>query len=295
MARIKDPSHPLTRGKLSKKSDRVYRVRNGKQQEYTPSPNTKPASAKQKAHRARHGKINAILNALLADPQQAAALDNERLAYNSSIDLSVYPPIKRFVTAREYGYYKIGKQLDEQTTGKQRKATAKTALPRGLKLYIKPFADLSAAEVYEILKSRFAVFVLEQGIRYLDEDNIDLTATHLALHRKGLVVAYARLFEDFSDNPPQYDATGRPIATPRVLRAGRMLTTEHGKGYGRTIILHLIEEAKRQGADILRIHAQMDAVPFYRHFRFAKVGEPFEEAGIQHIVMERKLTKSATK
>ena len=164
-----------------------------------------------------------------------------------------------------------------------------------MKLYIKPFAELSAAEIYEILKARFSVFVLEQGIMYLDEDNIDYTATHLALRRASKVIAYARLFEQPGDNPPAYDAKFNLVPSPRILRAGRMLTLEHGKGYGRILLTRLIAEAKRQGADILRIHAQLDAVPFYRHFRFAKVGEPFTEAGISHILMERKLTSAKRK
>ena len=290
MARVKRPDGSKVSGKMSKKSNAVSRIRNGKEHQYEMNPYQGPASRAQKESRMLHGQISVLLNPMMADPAQVRELDRQMVAVNRTL-----PPEKRFKTTRQFGYSCIKQQLLAQAQAKPRKLTAESPLPRGLKLYIKPFAELSAVELYEILKSRFAVFVLEQGIRYLDEDNIDLTATHLALHHKGQVIAYARLFEDMSDNTPLYDEIGRPVLQPRVLRAGRMLTTEHGKGYGRILITHLIAEAKNQGADILRIHAQFAAVPFYRHFRFAKVGEPFTEAGIQHVIMERKLTKSATK
>ena len=295
MAKTQTPQPEIIRGKLNSKDKDVWRVRDKKQQHYTPKRNTAPASPKQQAHRSKHGKISTILNPLMADPAQREQLHRERLEYNHLIELGIIKSGKRYTTDRSYGYYIISKQLDEQEPQKQPRVTAKTALPRGYRLYIKPFADLSAVELYEILKSRFSVFVLEQGIRYLDEDNIDLTATHLALHRKGQVVAYARLYVDSGDNQLIINSRGVSVPQPRVFRAGRMLTTERGKGYGRIIILHLMAEAKRQGAEILRIHAQLDAASFYRHFRFAKVGEPFMEAGIEHIVMERKLTRSAAK
>jgi len=295
MAKIKDPLHPMTSGKMNKQSAEVFRVRNGKQQAYTPSPCSVPPSAAQKAHRAEHGSVCSMLNRIMANPQQAAEMERQRIEYNSSLDMSVYPPPRRFKTTREYGYHILLNQLRAGQDAKPAKLTAKTPLPKGVKLAVKPFSGLSASELYEILKSRFSVFMLEQGIRYLDEDNIDYSATHLALWRKGQVIAYVRLFEDTADNVPDIDNIGRSVYGPHVLRAGRMLTVEHGKGYGRIIITHLLAEAKRQGADVLRIHAQIDAVPFYRHFRFTKVGKPFIEAGIEHIVMERKLTRFAAK
>ena len=136
---------------------------------------------------------------------------------------------------------------------------------------IKAFNDLSPADLYEILKARFNVFYLEQQIRYPDMDNVDYLATHLSLRRNGLVIAYARLFPD---------------AEQGVLRIGRMLTTERGKGFGRLLMQQIIEEAKRQPASVLRLHAQTQAVPFYQRMGFQTVGDIFYEAEIPHISME---------
>jgi len=290
MAKVNRPDGAKVSGKEDKKTNSVHRVRNGVEHTYQMEPYQGPASHAQKLSRKLHGQISTILNPMMADPAKVNELTQQMEAFNRTV-----PPEQRVNSVRQFAYRHIKQMLLNGTAVRQRKATAATPLPKGLKLNIKPFAELSAAELYEILKSRFSVFVLEQEIRYLDEDNIDLTATHLALHRKGQVVAYARLFEDLNDNKPHYDEIGRPVFLPRVLRAGRMLTTERGRGYGRILLTHLMAEARRQGADILRLHAQLNAVPFYRHFRFTKVGEPFTEAGIQHITMERKLTKFSAK
>ena len=156
-----------------------------------------------------------------------------------------------------------------------RKNPIPKALPRGLKLHIKHFADLSTTELYEILKARFAVFYLEQHIAYQDFDDIDYNAVHLALHRKGRVVAYARLFQ--GNEPGQWII-------------GRMLTTERKKGCGKYILEQTILEAERQGANSIVLHAQTQVVSFYEQFGFRTFGDVFMEAGIPHIHMTKSLT-----
>jgi ElaA protein len=145
---------------------------------------------------------------------------------------------------------------------------------QALEAHIKPFDELSAAEVYEIIKARFNVFYLEQQIRYPDLDDVDYQATHLWLSNQKQVVAYARLFAD---------------AEPGVLHIGRMLTTERSRGYGRMLMQSIIDEARRQGATTLRLHAQTQAVPFYQRLGFHTVGETFLEADIPHIEMRLEL------
>ena len=114
------------------------------------------------------------------------------------------------------------------------------------------------------------------------------TATHVMLRRQGQVVAYARLYDDYTDRVTFEQAIARQTPA-RVMCVGRMLTTERGKGLGRLLMQYIVAEAKRQGAVVLRLHAQQQAVGFYRRLRFRTIGEPFDEAGIPHILMERKL------
>jgi len=264
-----NPLYQNLHGKDNKREKKVNRVRNDKQQVYTFTPSTTPASKAQKSHRKEFGKINSIVNVLIANPDESKAAEQRMDKLNRKL-----PKCRQFKTVHKFLYHEVKAQLAQQTAAKSRKQEKEVLLPRGVKLHINPFTDLKAAELYEILKARYAVFTLEQHIIYLDEDNIDYTATHICLRRKAQVIAYARLFHDADD--PQ-----------TTLRIGRMLTTDRGKGFGRFLMQQLIAQAQRQGATTLQLHAQIQAVPFYQHFGFQTVGDPFTEADIQHILMQR--------
>ncbi|MBQ7532005.1 MAG: GNAT family N-acetyltransferase [Paludibacteraceae bacterium] len=291
MAKVRRVDGSIVSGKENKKSDDVHRVRNGKEHTYHMNPYKGPATKAQKDARALHSQINTVINPMLADPEQYKLIAQEMDQYNRSLPVG---SSLKCVTPRQYAYRKVKEQLLLQKPPRLLKPTARTPIPKGITLEIKPFAKLSQADIYEILKARFVVFVLEQGIRYLDEDDIDYTATHISLRQQGKVVAYARLFNDYSDERT-YEQAIHNETPPRVIRVGRMLTTERGLGFGRLLMTHLIAEARRQGADILRLHAQQQAVPFYKHFRFHTVGSVFIEADIPHILMERRLTRATRK
>lgn len=259
-------------GKLNKKSKEVHRVRNGREFVHTiENEYDGPISKAQKLQRSIFGKTNAVVNAIMNDPEQLKEWKARMEEYNRSIRPYQPPFPQRFKTVRAYAYSVISEQLKLSPSAKRRRAALPLTLPRGIKLQIKPFSELSAAEIYEILKARFTVFVAEQHIHYVDEDNIDYLATHFSLRRKNLVVAYARLFPDASKNS---------------LFIGRMLTIERGKGYGRYLTSQIINEATARGAHSLRLHAQVQVVPFYEHLGFHTVGEIFMEAEIPHILME---------
>ena len=273
MAKVNDNAFPGTRGKVNKKSSTVYRIRNGEQQSYTLSESSVPPSKAQKAHRKLFGKVTALVNAIVADPQQSKEWDEKRIEYNQSEGKNY--PAKRYQTIRAFAHAVITAQLAKAESRKRRKAPIPKALPKGLKLHIRHFADLSNTELYELLKARFAVFYMEQNIRYQDFDGIDYNAIHMALHRKGNVLAYARLYKG--------KASGQWVL-------GRMLTTERGQGHGRYILMQAIAEAERQGAKTLMLHAQTQVVPFYDKFGFETSGDVFAEAGIPHICMIKTLT-----
>ena len=85
----------------------------------------------------------------------------------------------------------------------------------------KEFSALSNEELYNLLRLRAEVFILEQECIYQDIDNSDQVAVHvLGRHHKKLV-CYARLL------PPgeKYQAAsiGRVVTSQRVRRGG------HGK------------------------------------------------------------------
>ncbi len=275
MARVNTADGSKVHGKLNKKDNQVHRVINGREFVHAvENPYDGPASKNQKAHRTIFGQTNAVINTILADPAQKAEWRKRMEDYNRSVNAMLPDHPKRFATVRQYAYFVISEQLKQTPAAKQRKSRLPLTLPKELKLHVKRFPELSAAEIYEILKARFTVFVGEQHIHYLDEDNIDYIATHFALRRKGTVIAYARLFPD------------KPKG---VFSVGRLLTIERGKGYAKYLMQQIIHEARTQGAHALRLHAQTYTVPFYKKLGFRAVGEPFIEAEIPHILMEMPL------
>ena len=276
MAKVNNFEDVKMRGKTNKKAKLIHRVRNGKEHVYTiVNPNTSPATKAQKDHRSHFGKVNAIVNHIMADPALQAEWTAKREAYNQSKLLAPTEP-GAYNSTRKFVFDTISEQLKQQAPVKRIRPTKKLTLPKEFRLTVKPFADLSTAELYEVLKARFNTFFLEQQIRYLDEDNIDYLSTHIILHRQGQIIAYARLFPDAEEG---------------IMRVGRMLTTEkeRGKGYGRYLMKQIIAEAKRQHAHTLRLHAQKQAVGFYRHMRFRLDKGEFLEAGIPHVSMERRI------
>ena len=62
------------------------------------------------------------------------------------------------------------------------------------RIAVKAFGELTTEELYEILKARFKVFVVEQRCFYLDLDDIDYESTHIFVRDGRDVIAYARLF-----------------------------------------------------------------------------------------------------
>lgn len=263
------------RGKTNKKSKEVHRIINGKEYVYSvENEYDGPPSQAQKEQRSNFGTVNAIVNRLMANPVQVEEWKARMLEYNKSHQFYLTASPRRFKTVRAYAYHVISEQLTQNQAAKRRKAKMPVKLPKNIKLQVKSFSELSAAELYEILKARFSVFVAEQHIHYVDEDNIDYLATHFSLRKNGLVIAYARLFPD---------------AQKGVLRIGRMLTRDRGKGFAKYIMTEIISFAQRGNAHTLCLHAQTQVVPFYEKLGFHPVGDIFIEAEIPHIVMEMQL------
>lgn len=267
MAKVITPDGSKRRGKLDKQSNEVHRIgKNGEEQIYVLHPSSVPPTKAQNLYRKNFGKINAVVNSIVADPQQAQQWQERMNEHNRQAYL-VVPRLKRYRTLRQYVFAMVREQLESKPSIRRRKAALSMTLPKEIKLQIKPFTDLTAAEVYEILKARCEVFLCEQRICYLDQDNIDYRATHFSLRRKGIVIAYARLFKDTEKG---------------TYRVGRMLSKERGQGYGRYLMDQIISVARQLGAEKLSLHAQLPVVSFYEQFGYEAVGEAFQEAGMDH-------------
>ena len=90
------------------------------------------------------------------------------------------------------------------------------------------------------------------------------------------------------------DAGGTPVGTARLTpdrRIGRMAVLEafRGRGIGEAMLAALLDEARRRGWTEVSLHAQVHALPFYARAGFVPAGPVFDEAGIPHRGMRRRL------
>ena len=144
-----------------------------------------------------------------------------------------------------------------------------------MELHAKKFEELTNQELYEILKTRIDVFVVEQKCPYPEADGLDPYAVHVWFSDEEGIAAYLRAF-------PEGIISG-------YAALGRVLTVRRGKGLGSAILEEGIRVAEEMfGADTIRIEAQVYAQGFYEKHGFVQASEPFEEDGIPHIVMIRK-------
>ena len=139
-------------------------------------------------------------------------------------------------------------------------------------LHEKLFQELTTDELYELLRVRSEVFVVEQNCVYQDMDGDDQNSIHLWLTVGERTVALARVC---------------PAGTHmQEISIGRVITTERGKGYGRQIMLHAIDTAVRHfGAKLIDIEAQENARGFYESVGFRQSSGTFMLDGIPHIKM----------
>ena len=141
-----------------------------------------------------------------------------------------------------------------------------------LQLHEKSFPELTTTELYELLRVRSEVFVVEQNCVYQDLDCDDQAAIHLWLTVGNKVVALARVC---------------PAGTHmKEVSIGRVITTVRGKGYGKQIMLHAIDAAVEHfDAKVVDIEAQEYAKGFYETVGFRQSSETFMLDGIPHIRM----------
>jgi len=142
------------------------------------------------------------------------------------------------------------------------------------------FADLSPAELYEMLALRQQVFVLEQACLYPDIDGLDVDAHHLLGWKT--VAGQRELAATLRCLAPgaKYDemSLGRVVTSPSA----------RGTGLGRELVAQGIACAVRlHPGHAIRIGAQAYLEAFYASFGFRTVSAPYDEDGILHVDMLR--------
>lgn len=138
-----------------------------------------------------------------------------------------------------------------------------------MEITVKTFENLSPDELYDIIKLRNAVFVVEQNCVYQDLDDKDKNAYHVYIKDKDGIQAYLRVL-----------AGGVSYKEPSI---GRIIAAKRRMGLGSAVVKAGIAVAKEKyGATALRISAQVQAIPFYKSMGFEVVSEEYDEDGIPH-------------
>jgi predicted GNAT family N-acyltransferase len=127
----------------------------------------------------------------------------------------------------------------------------------------------------DALAVRIAVFVDEQGISREDElDEYDETALHCVGYEGGAPVA-----------------AGRLVLMDGCAKVGRMAVLEQhrGTGIGAGVLKTLEDEGARRGVRLFKLSAQVTARGFYDRNGYDAVGDVYDEVGIPHIAMEKRI------
>ena len=133
---------------------------------------------------------------------------------------------------------------------------------------VKKWEELNKEELYEILRLRSEIFIVEQECPYQDIDNKDIFSKHCFGKINNEIVCYTRVFlnED-----------------PNII--GRLLVKKQfrNKGIGREIMRRSINIISKE--KVIFISAQSYLKGFYESLGFIKKGKKYLEDGIIHIPM----------
>ena len=135
----------------------------------------------------------------------------------------------------------------------------------------KTFSELDTEDLYQILRLRSEVFVVEQDCVYQDIDNKDQNAIHLYYKENHQIVAYTRIFKagDYYENP----CIGRVVVSKK----------NRGNDLGKKIMIDSMEYIKQNiKGEKIELSAQKYLDKFYKDLGFYKIGEDYLEDGIPH-------------
>ena len=136
---------------------------------------------------------------------------------------------------------------------------------------LKKFEDLKCKEIYNILKLRNEVFIVEQKCAYQDCDSKDEGSYHLYLEENDEIIAYVRILK----KGVSYDkiAIGRVVVNKNY----------RGKGIAREIMLkaiNFIEENLNETE--IKLQAQVYLIDFYKDLGFKEISDEYLEDNIPH-------------
>lgn len=141
---------------------------------------------------------------------------------------------------------------------------------------INSFQQLNNSLLYEIIKLRIDVFVVEQNCPYAELDNKDdhPETIHITATLNSELVAYARIV------PPELSYT--------EVSMGRFIVKQpfRRQGIGSELLTKCLAEKFRIWPNYkIKISAQEHLKPYYEYFGFRVVSDIYLEDGIPHVEM----------
>jgi ElaA protein len=132
------------------------------------------------------------------------------------------------------------------------------------------FQALTVDELYELLRFRQSIFVVEQRCPYPDLDGLDHSAWHLLARAEGALAGCLRL-------------------TPQPLRIGRVAVAPplRRRGLARRLMEEALSRCRQDHPDLpIALTAQTYLASFYRSFGFEPTSAPYDDFGLTHVDME---------
>ncbi len=140
-----------------------------------------------------------------------------------------------------------------------------------MKCLVHTFDELTNLQLYEIMRLRQDVFVVEQRCLFTDLDGRDITASHLLLERDDRLVACCRILPP--TNAEQESEIGRFVVPPLHRR----------EGLGHELMKHAVRNCRQfYPGQAIRIRAQSHLIAFYEQHGFCAIGQEYVEDGIPH-------------
>ncbi|NMO21418.1 GNAT family N-acetyltransferase [Pyxidicoccus fallax] len=139
------------------------------------------------------------------------------------------------------------------------------------------------AELMQALAIREVVFIEEQHVpEGIERDAEDANAYHVIANQGGHAIGTGRLVM-LPQPPAGREGRWGQIGRMAVLQAHRKARV------GSLLLTTLEDEARRRGVNGIMLHAQLYALEFYKKHGYEPVGAVFQEAGIDHLEMHKKL------
>ncbi|WP_064691705.1 GNAT family N-acetyltransferase [Rhizobium aegyptiacum] len=141
---------------------------------------------------------------------------------------------------------------------------------------LRTFDELSARELYDLLRVRVDVFVVEQNCPYPELDGKDIDALHLRLLEGTQLLGAVRILKPYEPQDPS--KIGRVVVSP----------AHRGKRLGNALMREAITACERlHPENPIALSAQAHLRRFYESFGFVGTAQEYLEDGIPHIDMIR--------